>query len=154
MFRGAVTFGLLVAGLVTLACSSGDGGGGPGANTDDERFTRTASVGEIEVEVKWLGSDDDIGEEFAGYPFDEFVLLEVSLDTHSGDLGSIDMAGAARLLAGGNSREPEEWIASSDDGHHRSGVLIFAREALTGPVALSVDLGAESAEFGWDEAPG
>lgn len=154
MFRGALTVALALAGLVGLACSSGGGDGGPIANPDDERFTQKASVAGIDIQVNWLGSDDELGDELAKYPVDRFVLFEVSLDTHSGDLGSIDIMQAARLLVGANFRLPQAWVATSDDSHHRSGVLVFPRDGVTGPAALSLDFGAESVEFGWDEAPG
>lgn len=143
---------VILAGFTALACSSG--GDGDEAPDSGDGSTRKASAGGIEVEVEWLGSDDALGEELAGYPLERFFLIEVRLDTHSGDLGSIDMAEAARLLAGGDSRTPEEWVATSDDAHHRSGVLVFRRKAVAGPVALTLELEGESAEFGWDEAPG
>lgn len=151
MFRGAVTFGVLVAGLVTLACSSG---GDDGASPDSEDgFTRTASAGSIEVEATWIGAGDEMGADLTGYPPDRFLLLEVKLDTHSGDLGSIDMVEGARLRTGAGSIEPEAWVASSDDAHHRAGVLVFGREGVTGSFTLSLELGDETAELAWEELP-
>ena len=149
--RGAVTLVILLAGLMTLACSSGAGDDGPAATEGGEGPTRTATAGGIDVEVTWLGSDDEPREGLDAYPLDRFLLLEIGLDTHSGDLGSIDMVEAASLKADGDPLAPEEWIASSDDSHHRSGVLVFARELKMGPVMLTVDLGEGSVELVWDE---
>ena len=148
MLRSALTVAAVLMGLVTLACSSS---GEPPESKGVDGFTRTATAGGVDVEVTWLGSDDEPREGLDAYPLDRFLLLEVGLDTHSGDLGSIDMVEAARLKADGDSLEPEEWIASSDDSHHRSGVLVFARELKVGPVMLTVDLGEGSVELVWDE---
>ncbi|HET9476809.1 MAG TPA: hypothetical protein VFP63_04900 [Dehalococcoidia bacterium] len=150
MFRGALTIVVLLATIWVIGCSGDDesstGGG-------DERFTRKASAADIDIQVRWLAGDYELEDELAGYPLDEFTLFRVSLDTHSGDLGSIDMVAAARFAMGGDSQEPEAWVSESDDSHHRSGVLVFVREAVTGSAALALDFGAESVEFGWDEAP-
>lgn len=152
MLRGALTMAVVLAAIGTIACS-GDGGGST-RSAGDERFTRTASAGGIDIQVRWLASDDELGDELAEYPLDGFALFEVSLDTHSGDLGSIDMVDASRLAVGGTFQEPETWVSESDDTHHRSGVLVFTWDGVTGPAALSLDLGSESFEFGWDEVPG
>jgi hypothetical protein len=151
--RGAVAGALLLAALVGLACSPGDSDGSPDSE-GDEGSTRTASAGGINVEAIWLGSSDQLGDDLEAYPLGNFLLLEVSLDTHSGDLGSVDLVEAAKLYTGAGSLEPEAWVASSDESHHRSGVLVFPREEFAGSVALSVALGEEKVELVWERIPG
>lgn len=153
MLRGAVVVVLMLAGLVGLACSSGDGGGSPDSE-GQEGATRTASAGGIDVEATWLGSGDQLGDGLSAYPLGSFLLLEISLDTHSGDLGSVDLVEAAKLNTGAGPLEPEAWVASSDESHHRSGILVFPREQIVESVALSVALGGEKAELVWERIPG
>lgn len=153
MLRGALIIAAMLAGLVTLACSSGGSDGEPSESNGDDGRTRTAGVGGIDVEATWLGSDDEPREGLAEYPPGRFLLLEVSLDTHSGDLGSIDLAEAAELRTGAGLLEPEAWVASSDESHHRSGVLVFPRSDLSSPVTLTVALEDGVAELVWEELP-
>ncbi len=152
MRRVAVAGALLLAGLVSLACSSGDSGGSPDSE-GQEGATRTASAGGIDVEATWLGSGDDLGDGLSAYPLGSFLLLEISLDTHSGDLGSVDMVEAAKLNTGAGPLDPEAWVASSDESHHRSGVLVFPRRDVVPPVKLNVALEDEVAELVWEELP-
>ena len=154
MPRGALIIAAVLAGLVTLACSSGGSDSGPSVSKDDDGSTRTASVEGIDVKATWLGSDGEPREGLAEYPPGRFLLLEVSLDTHSGDLGSIDMVEAAALRTDAGLLEPEAWVASSDESHHRGGVLVFPREALTGSVTLTLALGEEKVELFWEHIPG
>lgn len=152
MFRSGLTLVVPLAGILALACSSSGDDGAPSDSIDE--FTRTASAGSIEVEATWILSADERDEDLAAYPLDRFLLLEVKLDTHSGDLGSIDMVEASALKTGASSQEPEAWVASSDDAHHRAGVLVFERKPSAGPVTLVIDLDDGAAELAWDRAPG
>ena len=147
-----MTLVAVLAGIVALACSSGGDDGAPSDSFDG--ITRTASAGSIEVEVTWILSADERDEDIAAYPLDRFLLLEVKLDTHSGDLGSIDMVEASTLETGASSQGPEAWVASSDDAHHRSGVLVFERKPSAAPVTLVIDLDDGKAELVWDREPG
>jgi len=142
----------LLAVLVGLACSSGDSDGSPDSE-GEEGSTRTVSVGGIDVEATWLGSGDQLGDDLEAYPLGSFLLLEVSLDTHSGDLGSVDLVEAAKLNTGAGPLEPEAWVASSDESHHRSGVLVFPRRYLVPPLKLNVALEDGVAELVWEELP-
>ncbi len=150
MRRSAVVAALLFAGLVSLACSSADRTGDSGG---EAALTRAASAGSIDVEATWLGSDGQLGDDLEAYPLDGFVLLEISLDTHSGDLGSIDLVDASALETDAGSLEPEDWVAKSDESHHRSGVLVFPRAELAAPVTLTVELEDGIAELVWEELP-
>lgn len=148
MFRGALVAGLALVGLVSFGCS---GGGGRDDLGSQGAYTRAASVGSIDIEATWLGADAETRDELADYPPDRFLLLEVSLDTHAGDLGSVDMVEAATVETDEEFLEPEAWIASSDESHHRSGVLVFSRRDLAPPVKLTLVLEASTAELEWEE---
>lgn len=152
MFRAGLTMVAALAGIIALACSSGGDDGAP--SDSDAGTTRTASAGSIEIEATWLLSTDDRDEDIAAYPLDRFLLLEVKLDTHSGDLGSIDLVEASTLETGASSQEPEAWLTSSDDAHHRAGVLVFERKPSAAPVTLAIDLDDGRAELVWDRVPG
>ncbi len=154
MLRGDLIMAAMLAGLVTLACSSGGSDGELSESNGDDGSTRAASAGGIDVEATWLGSDGEPREGLAEYPSGRFLWLQVIMDTHSGDLGSIDLAEAAELRTGAGLLEPEAWVASSDESHHRGGVLVFPREAFTGSVTLSLELGEEKVELVWERIPG
>jgi hypothetical protein len=100
-----------------------------------------------------LRSGDQLGDDLEAYPLDSFLLLEVSLDTHSGGLGSVDLVEAAKLNTGAGPLEPEAWVASSDESHHRSGVLVFAWRDVVPPIKLNVALEDGVAELVWEELP-
>ncbi len=54
------------------------------------------------------------------------VAFRVSIDTHSGDLGGLDMTKAAWLLdAEGREQAPLRWEDVTRSAHHRSGLLLF-----------------------------
>jgi hypothetical protein len=57
--RGALIIAAVLAGLVTLACSSGGGDSGPSESKDDDRSARTASAEGIDVKATWLRSDGE-----------------------------------------------------------------------------------------------
>ncbi|HET8944634.1 MAG TPA: hypothetical protein VFO59_07625 [Dehalococcoidia bacterium] len=153
MFRGALIVALITTGLLALACSSDDDEAATGS-PETEDASRSESVGGIEVEATWLTADGDIGEGLDAYSLDEFLLVEVKLDTHSGDLGTIDIESSSRLETSVGTVEPEAWVASSDDAHHRAGVLVFERDESAGPVRLIIELDDGTAELAWDSPPG
>ncbi len=151
--------------LFAAACSSGDGsttapdGDLPRvteAETDAAGdLTREAEAGGITVEATWLTAEarDAVEADLTAYPQDDFVVLELSLDTHSGDLNSIDLAAEASLNQGEATVAPEAWVSTSDDAHHRSGLLVFPRKAGDGPVSLSLVIEEEEVALTWETAP-
>lgn len=151
MFRGTLIVALIITGLLALACSSDDEAATGSPENEDP--SRSESVGGIDVEATWLTADGGIGEGLDAYSLDEFLLVEVKLDTHSGDLGTIDMESSSRLETSTGTVEPEAWVASSDDAHHRAGVLVFEREEYAGAVRLIIELDDGTAELAWDSPP-
>jgi hypothetical protein len=91
--------------------------------------------------------------DLAAYPQDDFVVLELSLNTHSGDLNSIDLAAEASLNQGGSTIAPETWVSTSDDAHHRAGLLVFPRQLESGPVSLSLVIEGQEVALTWEATP-
>jgi len=118
-------------------------------------LTQSAEAGGVTVEATWLTADDagNVDADLSGYPPERFDLFHVKLDTHSGDLSSIDMEQAARLTEGGRAETPDAWLSIDEDSHHREGVLVFAREASEGGVTLSVDIGGQTVTLAWQTQP-
>ena len=154
----------LGAALLAAACSSGGGGepsatgepdgeGQPGAG---EELTRVSEAGGVTVEATWLMEGDlsGVDADLTRYPLDEFVVVEISLDAHSGDLNEIEMERAATLRQGASELPPEVWVSVSDDSHHRAGVLVFPRRLEEGPVELFLTVGDEDVALLWEAAPG
>lgn len=153
MLRHAlIIIAVTALGGLALACSSG-GGTTPSGTEAGVAHTQAASVGGIELEATWPSGSGETPEGLTEYPPERYLAIEVGMDTHSGDLGSIDMVQASKLQAGSDTLKPEAWVASNDDAHHRSGVLVFQRGQLTGPATLTVALADGVAELVWEKIP-
>jgi len=153
MLRWLALVLMLGLALITLACSSD---GEPRAvGTSSQELTQTAEAGGITVEARWLteGELTELDADVSRYPLDVFVLFELALDTHSGDLNDIDLQDAAMLTQGPAVSPPEAWVSESDDSHHRSGVLVFPLDQQEGEVGLTVDLGDEEVALLWEGPP-
>ena len=139
--------------LVALACSSG--GEPRAAGTPSQDSTQTSEAGGITVEARWLTEAEltDLDADLSQYPLDAFVLLELKLDAHSGDLNEIDLQDGAMLRQGQAEEPPEAWMSESDDSHHREGVLVFPKSLGTGPVQLVLQIGEEEVVLLWEAAP-
>ena len=138
------------------ACSSGGGSRETGAGpTDAAPVTQSVEVDGVTVEVTWLTLGDvvEVDADLSAYPPDRFALLDVKLDTHSGDLMSIDMEQAATLKQGETQLQPEAWMSVSDDSHHREGVLVFPRRLDDGPVELTIQMDDEELVVLWEATP-
>ena len=147
----------LVGTLLAAACSSA-GETGPDATAEPSasaELTQSVEAGGVTVEATWLTADDagSVDADLSGYPPDRFVRFDVKLDTHSGDLSSIDMAQTAALSQDGRALKPEVWLDVDEDSHHREGVLVFPREASEGGVTLSVDTGGQTVTLAWQTQP-
>ena len=152
MLRGLTIGMLAVTALAAAACSSG--GGSTSRSPRDQDTTRTASADGIDVQASWLtqqaaSQDFDVTD----YPADRFVFLEVKLDTHSGDLKSIELPGSAELRQGDKQFKPAAWVVGNDEAHHREGLLVVAREFGQGPLDLVLDLGSDSVSLEWEIVP-
>lgn len=146
-----VAIALVLAVLVSLACSSG--GGGPGASPAATGYARTASAGGVDVKAAWLSADSLAQDDLGAYPPQDYVFLELKLDTHSGDLSSINLVGSAGLDTARGVLRPEAWVPREDGSHHRDGVLVFRRPDIAGAVTLSLKLESGAVELAWDGLP-
>ena len=155
--RGIALVLALVGTFVAAACSS-DGETGPDASPAPDasaELTQSAEAGGVTVEATWLTAGDagSVDADLSTYPLDRFALFDVKLDTHSGDLSSIDMAQTAALSQDGRAVKPEVWLDVDEDSHHREGVLVFPRDAGEGGVTLSVDVGGQTVTLAWQTQP-
>jgi len=152
-----------VLALVGAACSSGSssepaGTGEPSSGGEagaDQDITRAGEVGGITVEATWLteGALDRVNVDLGRYPLTEFVLVEINFTTHSGDLSKIEMEQASRLSQGNTELPPQAWLSTSDDSHHRAGVLVFPRALKDGPVELAIEIEGKKVSLLWTTAP-
>ena len=149
--------GVAVLALIAAACSSGDAGKPDPADSTGVSavLTQSAEAGGVTVEATWLTGDnaDRVKADLTSYPLTQFVVLDIKLDTHSGDLESINMEQAAGLEQAGTASPPQAWLSVADDSHHREGVLVFRRELKSGPVTLAIDLGGKQVELLWQTQP-
>ena len=134
-----------VAAVLAMACSSGG-----------EDLTRSAEAGGVTVEATWLteATVGAVDADLTAYPPDEYVIIELKLDTHSGDLNEIDLEREAALKQGGTMLEPEAWLSLGDDSHHREGVLVFPLNGESGPADLTLSLSDdEEVALVWESPP-
>lgn len=62
----------------------------------------------------------------ADYPLDRYVLVHLTLDTHSVDLAGYDLRVLASLKGQGlNAVAAVAWVSIEESGHHRDGLLAF-----------------------------
>lgn len=87
---------------------------GESASTASES-TRTSEGGQVTAVVDWAGPD-------------EGAVFEVTLDTHSVDLDSLDLSDAVLRNDRSESMSAQPWAAPKG-GHHREGALTFAGDA-------------------------
>ena len=147
-----------VAAVLAMACSSGGDGRPDGTAAPDaagEDLTRSAEAGGVTVEATWLteATVGAVDADLTAYPPDEYVIIELKLDTHSGDLNAIDLQREAALKQDGMTLEPETWLSLSDDSHHREGIIVFPRSLGDGPVELTVPIKDEDVGLLWEAAP-
>jgi hypothetical protein len=148
---------LVVAGVLAVACSSGMGTEESGASNDaGDQLTQTAEAAGVTVDATWLtgAGVDDVDADLSAYPLDRFVAVEIAFTTHSGDLNKIAVEEAATLQTGTETIRPEAWVSVSDDSHHRQGVVVFARKALSGAAELVLELqDGEKVSLRWPAMP-
>ena len=143
--------------LLSAAClSTGVSKEEPAGDSDgDLDLTRVGEFEGVTVNATWLTPEDleQIDADIAGYPLDSFVLVEIQFTTHSGDLGEIAMEKASVLRQNGEDVQPEGWVSTSDDSHHRAGILVFPRQLEDGPVEITIDIGDGDVALLWEAAP-
>jgi len=144
--RGAGLLLVSVGLLALMACSPTTV---PAATPGTTAASATGSMqvrdgGQVSVAVTWKGPE-------AG------PVFEVTMDTHSVDLDSMDLARLATLKTPAGELAPSGWSAPRG-GHHRAGTLTFASVAGdgrstigSGPVELVIRdvAGVPDRSFQW-----
>lgn len=113
------------------------------------------------VQVTWLTAgefegDGDLVEAAAPYDAGSYLLLEVRMDTHSGDLSGYDLVASSEMVVGGAPPQPAvAWRSLSDDSHHRRALLVFERpqNSASVEVALKDLAGVPRRVFRWESPP-
>jgi hypothetical protein len=114
------------------------------AAASESGSTQVRDGGQVSVAVTWKGPE-------AG------PVFEVTMDTHSVDLDSMDLARLATLKTPAGELAPSNWSAPRG-GHHRAGTLTFAaiagdgRSTIgSGPVELVIRdvAGVPERSFQW-----
>ncbi len=117
------------------------------ANPASPEMTRTDSQGAVTVEVTPLALD----------PNSDMLVFEVSMNTHSVNLG-MDLAKLATLTTDtGKTIQAVKWDGPASGGHHVSGKLTFPTFVEEKPVLLGAkqvtltirDVDAASRTFTW-----
>lgn len=152
---GAVAFGLVL--FVTSRPQSGapEVQAGPGyAQPGTGRYwaQRDQGQGGVEIEViyatpEYLKSAG--GAQAARYQPDRYTVFVVSMNTHSVDLLQYDMVKVSEVKAGGKMYAPLRWESTSDNNHHRSGVLIFPKADPPLELVIKTIAGVPARTFRW-----
>jgi hypothetical protein len=142
--------------------TSSQSGKSPPAGTEESQtdLTRTGAAGNVALTASLLApssvaADPALAETQRSLEAANELGIALSLNTHSGDLSAIDLVAAGTLRTPAGERRPLRWQPTSDDGHHRSGVLVFESTGIdlqgTGDLVLIVrDVGGSPAtEFDW-----
>jgi hypothetical protein len=147
MLRWLMIGMLATTALAAAACSSG--GGSTSGSPGDQDSTRTASAGGIDVQASWR-TQEAVSQDFdvTDYPADRFLYLEVDLDTHSGDLKSIELPASVNC-ARVRAVQTAACCPGNDEAHHQG--LLSGQDFEQ--VALSV-LDLRISFTKWDIIPG
>ncbi len=128
--RGVRTFATIIGLAVAAAAASGQDTR-DSKRLSDQLTRRDKGEGGVSVAVLFLTLEYV---RLAGlteakqYDPEANLAFRVTLDTHGGDLGSLDMTKLALLRdATGREEAPLRWEDTARGPHHRSGVLVFAR---------------------------
>lgn len=134
VFGGVYLFTLRPAGPPVAQGEAGTAAAAPGY------LQRDQGEGAVEIEVIYVTPEylRSGGAEAARYEPQKYSVFLVSMNTHSVDLSPYDIVAISELRAGGQTLRPLRWISTSDDSHHRAGVLIFPKVDLAQPVEFLI----------------
>lgn len=130
---GAVAFALVLFVTSRPQSVAPEVQAGPGyAQPSTGRYWAQRDQGEggVEIEVIYVTSEflrSGGSVQAQRYQPDRYAVFLVSMNTHSVDLLQYDMVKVSEVKAGGKTVTPLRWESTSDNNHHRSGVLIFPK---------------------------
>lgn len=110
---------------LAVALSTAGAGSGLAAQeaTDVPRYETRTSPGQVSLDVTPRWEDGSL-------------IFEISADTHSVDLGGVDLSRSVRLLRGDHAIEPSS--AGSLAGHHARAEVVFELDARPEQFSLEV----------------
>lgn len=108
--------------------------------------------GGITMKATWVVTGSP---EASSIKLDRELGFVVAMDTHSGDLGQYDLAKGSVLRDDkGKELQPLAWQSTSNDSHHRAGILTFQRGLEQGSKYLELIVsnvgGAKERVLKWD----
>lgn len=123
-----------VAGATTTPSSSSSSAAAqqPGTST---YVAQDEGAGNVKVMAAFLTpgalkEDASLGAMAAQFDAATELGFIVTFETHSGDLSQLDLVALSALSAPDGDHQAVRWVAESDSGHHRSGMLVFERGGL------------------------
>ncbi|MCL4416099.1 MAG: hypothetical protein M1365_05290 [Actinobacteria bacterium] len=99
----------------TSTGTSSDSENTTSSSLPDSDMLRSNSDGEVTIDVKYLGSKDNL------------LSFDIAMDTHSVDLDQYDLAKLSELTDDKGNKYPVVSWDSASGGHHRTGKLIFSQ---------------------------
>ena len=85
---------------------------------------RDKGEGAVEIEVTLVAPGSPEAVKYGAATETVFI---VSMTTHTVDLTGYDLTKVSELVAAGRIFKPMRWTSTSDDSHHRAGVLSFPK---------------------------
>ena len=141
---------LVLVFFVTGCANDGANGSTDGKNNEASNKLPPPAVQKYAVKSSGSTGQGDVLVEAApkGMVDGKFVV-EVSMNTHTVDLGTVDLAGNVVLVAGGKEFLPVDVPALS--GHHSSGEIVFgiAQEPESFSIIITGVPSVEKREFNW-----
>lgn len=114
---------------------------------------RDKGEGGVEIEVTHVTPEyvTSVNKDAAKYEPDKYAVFLVAMNTHSVDLSGYDMVKISELRAAGKTLAPLRWVSTSDNSHHRAGVLIFPQvdPAQTVELTIKTIAGVPARTFRW-----
>ncbi len=148
----------------TAGPSSEEASQDPTGEAASPGLVQQTQVGSIAVQATLLSpqsssQDPKMAEIQKGLDTSKELGVGLALNTHSGDLSTIDLAAATVLRTPAGESAAVRWVPIGDNGHHRSGVLVFDAAkidlAAGGDLALIIKdpAGVLTAELDWALPP-
>lgn len=150
----ALAIGVIAFGAV-LVLTADRSGQAPEVAAAPAYVQRDRGEGGVEIEVIYVTADylrtARDAQAVQRYQPDRYAVFLVTMNTHSIDLLAYDMVKVSELKVSGKTYTPLRWESTSDNTHHRSGVLIFPKIDPPLPVELVIKTvaGVPARTFRW-----
>src|SRR5574341_1227621 len=127
MLSVALVVGVIVFGAVWWITANRSTPDAAAVGAGPAYVQRDQGQGGVEIEVTYATPEyvGSVNTDAAKYEPDSYAVFLVAMNTHSVDLSGYDLVKISQLRAGGETHAALRWISTSDDSHHRAGVLLF-----------------------------